>query len=150
MKWFDQRALTTSLTFSQHDIAKIIQNSDSSIVYCHDNMSMRMLKIWGPAIFRPLAVIFKQCLDTGFSHLVAKSLGLFKNIRAYIWYNQKREIESSKRAHFRIFTSHFPKFWTFRTLQPPKRHVLFKFLVEKKAFHFSKRHYVRVPHVVIG
>ena len=55
----------SSVTFSQDDIAKIIQNSDSGKVHGHDNISIRMLKICGPAILKPLDIIFKQCVDTG-------------------------------------------------------------------------------------
>ena len=54
-------------------------------------------------------------------------------------YNQKRALTCSKRAQLWIFTPHFYKFRAFRTLHPPKWHVFFEFLVEKKAFHSSKR-----------
>ena len=51
---------------SQDDIAKIIQNVDSSKAHGDDNIrSIRMLKIFGSAIYRPLAILFKQCVDTG-------------------------------------------------------------------------------------
>ena len=55
----------SSITFSQDDIAKIIQNLDSGKAHGHDNISIRMLKICGSAIYKPLAIIFKQCVDTG-------------------------------------------------------------------------------------
>ena len=45
--------------FSQGSIAKIIQSSDFSKVYRHDNISIRMLKLCVPAILKPLAKIFK-------------------------------------------------------------------------------------------
>ena len=54
-----------SITFSQDDIAKIVQILDSNKAHGHDNISIHMLKICGPAIFKPLAIIFKQCVDTG-------------------------------------------------------------------------------------
>ena len=51
---------------SQDDIAKIIQNVDSSKAHGDDNIrSIRMLKIFGSAIYKPLAILFKQCVDTG-------------------------------------------------------------------------------------
>ena len=53
------------ITFSQDDIAKIIQNLDSGKAHGHDNISIRMLKICGSAIYKPLVIIFKKCLDTG-------------------------------------------------------------------------------------
>ena len=52
-----------SVTFSQDDIAKIIQNLVSGKVHGHNNISIRMLKICGPAILKPLDIIFKQCVD---------------------------------------------------------------------------------------
>ena len=55
----------SSVTFSQDDIAKIIQNLGSGKAHGHDNISIRMLKICGSAIYEPSAIIFKQCVDTG-------------------------------------------------------------------------------------
>ena len=55
----------SSVTFSQGDIVKIIQNLDSGKAHGHDNISRRMLKICGSAIYKPLAIIFKQYVDTG-------------------------------------------------------------------------------------
>ena len=54
-------------------------------------------------------------------------------------YNQQTARKSIKRVQLWIFTPHFSKFRAFRTLQPPKRHVFLEFLVENKAFNFSKR-----------
>ena len=54
-------------------------------------------------------------------------------------FNQKRAGKSSQRAQLWIFTPHSSKFRAFRTLHPPKRHVFLEFLVENKAYHFSKR-----------
>ena len=55
----------SSVTFSQDDIAKIIQNLDSGKAHGHDSISIHILKICGSAIYEPLAIIFKQCVDTG-------------------------------------------------------------------------------------
>ena len=55
----------SSVTFSQDNIAKIIQNLDSGKAHGHDNISIHILKICGSAIYEPLAIIFKQCVDTG-------------------------------------------------------------------------------------
>ena len=55
----------SSVAFSQDDIAKIIQNLTSGKVQGHDNISIRMLKICGSAIYKLLAIIFKQCVDKG-------------------------------------------------------------------------------------
>ena len=55
----------SSVTFSQGDIVKIIQNLDSGKAHGHNNISRRMLKICGSTIYKPLAIIFKQYADTG-------------------------------------------------------------------------------------
>ena len=54
-----------SVTISQDDIAKIIQKLDSGNAHGHDNFSIRMLKICGSAIYKPLGIIFKQFVNTG-------------------------------------------------------------------------------------
>ena len=55
----------SSVTFSQDEIAKIIQNLDSVKAHGHDNISIRMLEICGSAIYKLLSIIFKQCVDAG-------------------------------------------------------------------------------------
>ena len=55
----------SSVTFSQDDTAKLIQNFNSGKAHDHDNISIRMLKICGSAIYKPLPIIFEQCVDTG-------------------------------------------------------------------------------------
>ena len=55
----------SSVSFSQNDIAKIIQNLDPNKAHGHDNISIRMLKICGSSIYKPLEMIFKQCIETG-------------------------------------------------------------------------------------
>ena len=50
----------SSINFSQDDIAKIIQNLGSGKAHNHGNIS-----ICGSAIYKPLALIFKQYVDTG-------------------------------------------------------------------------------------
>ena len=65
--------------------------------------------------------------------------GLILENKGCVRYNQKEAMNCSKRAQLWIFTPYFSKFWAFRTLHPPKRHVFLEFLVEKKAFHSSKR-----------
>ena len=54
----------SSITLSQDDTAKIIQNLDSGKAHGHDNISIRMLKMCGSATYKPLAIIFKPCVDT--------------------------------------------------------------------------------------
>ena len=55
----------SSVNFSQDGIAKIIQNLDPNKAHDHDNISIRMLKICGSSIYKPLEMMFKRCIDTG-------------------------------------------------------------------------------------
>ena len=48
----------SSVSFSQEDIAKIIQNLDTHKAHGHDNVSIRMLKIRGSSIYKSLEMIF--------------------------------------------------------------------------------------------
>ena len=54
------------VSVSQDGIAKIIQNLDPTKAHGHDNISIRMLKICRSSICKPLEMIFKQCIETGF------------------------------------------------------------------------------------
>ena len=47
------------------DIANIIKNLDSDKSLSHDNISIRMLKICGESICKPLEIIFRSCLNYG-------------------------------------------------------------------------------------
>ena len=58
----------SSVIFSQDDIAKIIQNLQPNKAHGHDKISIRMLKICGSFICKPLERIFKQCIETGVFH----------------------------------------------------------------------------------
>ena len=53
-----------SVIFTQDDIAKIIQNLHPNKAHGHDNISIRMLQICGPSIYKPLEMMFKQCIET--------------------------------------------------------------------------------------
>ena len=55
----------TSCDFSESDIIQIISNQDSNKAHGHDIINIRMLKLCGEAICRPLNMIFKTCLNTG-------------------------------------------------------------------------------------
>ena len=58
---------TLSSVFSQDDITKIIQNLSLNKVDHNNSISIRILKFGGPAIFKPLAIIFSQYYNTGIS-----------------------------------------------------------------------------------
>ena len=47
----------SSVSFSQDDVAKTIQNLDPNKAHGHDNISFRMLKICGSSIYKPLEMI---------------------------------------------------------------------------------------------
>ena len=71
----------SSVTFFQDDIVKIIQNLDSGKAHGHDNISVRMLKICGSAIYKPLAIVFINVLMQVFSLLIGKRVILFLFIK---------------------------------------------------------------------
>ena len=52
------------VTLSAGDIAKIIQNLNSNKAHGHDIISIRILKIPGDTIRKPLELIFKQAFIT--------------------------------------------------------------------------------------
>ena len=55
----------SGVTFSQDDIGKFIQDPNPNKAHDHDNIRIRMLKIYGSPIYRPLELIFKEALSTG-------------------------------------------------------------------------------------
>ena len=55
----------SSFDFSEDDIMKVIQKLDPNKAHGHDNISIRMIKICGKSICKPLRKIFEECLRTG-------------------------------------------------------------------------------------
>ena len=55
----------SSIAFEINDIEKIIKNLDPNKSHGHDILSIRMLKLCGESIYKPLNLIFKSCLKTG-------------------------------------------------------------------------------------
>ena len=51
-------------SFSRDKIAKVIQNLDPNKAHGHDNISIRMLKVCGPSIYKPLEIISNQFIET--------------------------------------------------------------------------------------
>ena len=47
------------------DIEKVIQSLDPNKAHGHDMISIRMLKICGKSIIKPLLIIYKKCLEKG-------------------------------------------------------------------------------------
>ena len=55
----------TSINFSQDDILKIIQNLNPNKAHGPDKISIRMIKICGDSLCKPLKMIFKSCFIMG-------------------------------------------------------------------------------------
>ena len=68
--------MISQIRFSEDDIAKIIQNLDPNKAHGHDQISIRMLKICGKTICKPLECIFRECLNTGLFPLEWKKANL--------------------------------------------------------------------------
>ena len=47
------------------DILKIIKNLDPNKAHGHDNKTIRIIKICGKSIYKPLALIFRDCINKG-------------------------------------------------------------------------------------
>ena len=63
-----------SIHFSSSDIAKIISHLDPNKAHGHDMLSIRMIKLCGNSICKPLSIIFNDCLKKGkFPHDWKKS-----------------------------------------------------------------------------
>ena len=54
-----------SIHFSSSDIAKIISHLDPNKAHGHDMLSIRMIKLCGNSICKPLSIIFNDCLNKG-------------------------------------------------------------------------------------
>ena len=54
-----------SIRFSTEDALKIISNLDTNKSHGHEEISIRMLKLCGSSVFRPLQIICNSCLGHG-------------------------------------------------------------------------------------
>ena len=54
-----------SIYFSSSDMAKIISHLDPNKAHGHDMLRIRMIKLYGNSICKPLSIIFKDCLNKG-------------------------------------------------------------------------------------
>ena len=54
----------SSITFEINDIDKIIKNLDPNKSHGHDMLSIRMWKLCGESIYKPLNLIFKFCFPS--------------------------------------------------------------------------------------
>ena len=53
----------SNVQIANEDIIKIINNLDPNKVQGHVMISIRMLKLGGPSLCKPLSIIFKSCLS---------------------------------------------------------------------------------------
>ena len=54
----------STISFTKDDIANIIKNLHSNKAHSFDMISIPMLKICGDSILKPLALIFKSCIES--------------------------------------------------------------------------------------
>ena len=55
----------SNITFTEKDTEKIMQNLDSNKAHGHNIISIRMLKISGESITKPLLITYKKCIEKG-------------------------------------------------------------------------------------
>ena len=55
----------STVTFTSNDIATLIQNLDPNKAHGCDMLSIRMLKVCGKSICKPLDLIFQYCIKHG-------------------------------------------------------------------------------------
>ena len=53
------------MNFSDDDILKIIRSLNINKAHCHDDISVRMVKICDNAIMKSLSIIYENCIKTG-------------------------------------------------------------------------------------
>ena len=58
-------SLLSSVSFSRDRIAKVNQNLGPNKAHGHDNISIRMLKVCRPSIYKHLEIVFNQFMETG-------------------------------------------------------------------------------------
>ena len=55
----------SNIIFTDNDVGRIISSLDPNKAHGHDMMSIRLLKICGNSINKPLGLIFRACLEHG-------------------------------------------------------------------------------------
>ena len=72
------------ISLSSEDIARIIRDLDPNKAHGHDMISIRMLKICGESISKPLEIIFKSCIEKGRFLMNGKKQMWFQSIKKVI------------------------------------------------------------------
>ena len=87
----------SKISFSEDDIAKIMQNLDPNKAHGHDQISICMLKICGKTICKPAECIFRKCLNTGLFPLEWKKANL---VPVYKWNSKNKAIKCSSSFNY--------------------------------------------------
>ena len=66
----------SSVSFSQDNITKKIQNLDRNKAHGLDNINIRMLKMCGSSVYKPLETIFKKCIEISVFVLNEKKINI--------------------------------------------------------------------------
>ena len=69
------------ISFEKEDILKIIRNLNVNKAHGHDDISIRILKICDSEVVDPLSLIYKNCIDSGFSLIYGRGLISFQRIK---------------------------------------------------------------------
>ena len=64
-KYFITDKRLTRFKFNNDDILKITRNLNVNKAHGHDDISVRMLKVYDSAVTEPLSILFKNCVDCG-------------------------------------------------------------------------------------
>ena len=92
-----------SIRFSSSDIVKTISRLNPNKAHGHDMLSIRMIKLCGNSIWKPLSIIFKDCLSEGKFPHEWKKLKLYPYIRKEtnrVWKNIGQSLYSLFAAKF--------------------------------------------------
>ena len=84
-----RRWTASNITFTDNDIGKLARGLNPNKAHGHDMMSIRMPKICGDSIYKPLWLIFKACLDHGFFPQNGKKPSLFLFIKKWQTINKE-------------------------------------------------------------
>ena len=112
----------SSVSFSQDDIAKIIQNLNPNKAHGHDNISICMLKVCCSSIYKLQQMTFKQCIETG----VFPSEWIKANIAPIHKNGDKQALENYRPVSLLPISEKIPERLMFNEI--------FNFFVENKLF----------------
>ena len=56
-------ARLSSISFNNVVILKILKSLNVNKAHGHDDISVRMMKLYGQSIVKPMAIVFKNCFD---------------------------------------------------------------------------------------